>query len=185
VAFGLSVPARVSGTLLSPAGHKLRTAKDRFAAGRHSLQFTLPVASLPPGRYTIRLEAVGADGTKDVERTTVALAAPAPKAQPTVTPRVVAPPVAPPPAPVTPAPSKPAPRPVTHTPPPPPAPQVKPKPAHKPAAKVKPLETSGSGYSGSNSHRTAGLAVAILGLGAGLALLLKVELSRILASPRR
>jgi hypothetical protein len=62
---------------------------------------------------------------------------------------------------------------------------VKTKPVHKPAQKVKPLETSGASYSGSKSHRTAGLAVAILGLGAGLAFLLKVELARILASPRR
>jgi hypothetical protein len=69
--------------------------------------------------------------------------------------------------------------------PPPPPQHAATKPARKPTEKVKPLETSDSGYSGSKSHRTAGLAVAILGLGAGLALLLKVELGRILASPRR
>jgi hypothetical protein len=72
-----------------------------------------------------------------------------------------------------------------HVAPPPPPQHTKTKPGAKPAQTVKPLETSGGGYSGSKSHRTAGLAVAILGLGAGLALLLKIELGRILASPRR
>jgi hypothetical protein len=63
---------------------------------------------------------------------------------------------------------------------------VKPKPnLHKPTQKLKPLETGGAGYSGSKSHRTAGLAAAIVGIGAALALLLRVELGRILASPRR
>ena len=99
--------------------------------------------------------------------------------------QAITPPVPTLPAPVAPIPAQPTARPAAHTVPPPAAPQVSAKPTREADEKVKPLETSGTGYSGSKSHRTVGLAIAILGLGAALALLLEIELGRILASPRR
>ena len=181
----LTAGARVRGTLVSPGGHKLRSVRRQFSAGRHSLELSVPVASLPPGRYTIRVAATGPGGVKRVEQATVQLAAPAHQTQHSIAPQVVPVPVATPPAPPAPVEAPTPSRPAHAVAPPPPPQHAKTKPARKPTQKVKPLETSDSGYSGSKSHRTAGLAVAILGLGAGLALLLKVELGRILASPRR
>jgi hypothetical protein len=185
ILFRLTAEARVRGTLFSPNGRKLRTALERFSTGQHTLALAVPVASLPPGRYTIRVAATGPGGVKRVERTTVQLVAPAHKPQHSFTAPAVPAPVATPPAPPAPVATPTASRPAAPVAPPPAPQHAKTKPVPKPTQKVKPLETSGASYSGSKSHRTAGLAIAILGLGAGLALLLKVELGRILASPRR
>jgi hypothetical protein len=190
VRVNLSSPAQVTVTLYSPTGRKLRTVRKHLPAGLTTVQLAVPVSSLPPGRYTIRVSAAGDDGSKLTKTVTVKVPRAAVKAHPAVAPKSVTP-AAPPPAPApalspstTPTPESSAPR--THTATPPPAPQVKPKPnLHKPTQKLKPLETGGAGYSGSKSHRTAGLAAAIVGIGAALALLLRVELGRILASPRR
>jgi large repetitive protein len=192
VVVSLTDGARVHGTLVSPGGRKLRSVRKRFAAGKHSLKFSAPLSSLPPGRYTMRVAATGPGRVKLVKQVTVRLAAAAPPKHHAVAPQVVpaAPAVAPPapPAPVeTPSPSRPAaPAPVA---PPPPAqhakPNPKPKPVHEAKEKVRPLETTDSGYAGSKSYRTAGLLIAILALGAGLAIFLRIELARILASPRR
>jgi hypothetical protein len=71
-------------------------------------------------------------------------------------------------------------------------PKSKPKPVAPPVAKSepetasvgKPLEAA-SKYVGSDPKKTAGLVIAILGIGAALAFLIKIELGRILASPKR
>ena len=62
-------------------------------------------------------------------------------------------------------------------------PATKPRPHHK-ARKAMKLETAAS-YASSKPHHTVGLIALLLGLGGGIALLIKVELARILASPSR
>ena len=185
----LSVPARVEATLLSPTGRKLRTVRTNLPAGGHSIRMAVPVASLPPGRYTILVVATAADGTKVSRRVQLTIprkSTPA-KSAGGVKPKavVVAAPVGPPPPPppasgnVAPPPAATKPKPVE--------PPRKPKPSPRPeiaGAIDKPLEAT-SKYVGSNRRKTAGLLFAILGLGAALALLIKIELGRILASPRR
>jgi hypothetical protein len=95
---------------------------------------------------------------------------------------VVAAPVAPPPPPSG---NEPAPRPAAE-------PKPKRKPVTPPVARSepetasvgKPLEAA-SKYVGSNPTKTIGLIAVILGIGGALAILIKIELGRMLASPRR
>jgi methionine-rich copper-binding protein CopC len=188
VGLSLSRPARVRATLVSPSGRRLRTLRVSLGAGRHSLSFLLPSASLPPGTYTVAVVATASDGSKVVKR--VKIGVPATHA-PAVKPAVAgagAKNVAP--SPVLPAPVAQPSEPVS----PAAAPPTQKEPSTKPEARkqekpaktrpLQPLET-GSGYVGSRSHRTMGLLVVLLGMGIALGLLIKIEMGRMLASPRR
>jgi hypothetical protein len=181
----LSAPARVKATLLSPTGRKVRTVRTSLPAGAHSVRFAVPVASLPPGRYTILVVATAADRTKVTKR--VQLTIPAgggavrPGAAGADTPKtaLIAVPVVPPdkdePAKPEFKPEAAAAKPAT--------PPVSSKPAPKVSTAIdKPLETA-SRYVGSNPHRTIGLIVVLMMLGAAIAFLIRVELARML-SPR-
>jgi hypothetical protein len=185
VPLSLSAPATVTATLLSPTGRKLRTIRKAYPAGRHNVRFAVPVASLPPGRYTILVEATAADGTKVTRRVTLTIpgkkAAPGKPAQAKPKPKavVVTAPLAPPPPP-----SKEAPPRTVTKPKPAAPPRRKPKPSEVTASVGKPLEAA-SKYVGSNPTKTIGLIAVILGIGGALAILIKIELGRMLASPRR
>ena len=186
VPLSLSAPATVTATLLSPTGRKLRTTRTTLPAGKHSVRFAVPVASLPPGRYTILVVATAADGTKVERRVKLTIpgkrVAPSKPAQANPKPKtvVVTAPVAPPPPPSSnEAPPKPAPKPKRVTPP-----IRKSEPTPETASVGKPLEAA-SKYVGSNPGKTVGLVVVILGIGGALAFLIKIELARILASPKR
>jgi hypothetical protein len=185
VPVSLSTPARVQATLLSPTGRRLRTLRTNLSAGGHSLRFVLPAASLPPGRYTILVVATAADGSKVVKRVQVKVAkhAIAKKHAPKATgAKTVVTPVAPASgpraeSPVSPTPSAaPAGTPETKT-------KTKTKTQDSPV-KTRPLETA-SGYVSSKPGRTAGLVIVLLGMGLALAFLIKIEMGRMLASPRR
>jgi methionine-rich copper-binding protein CopC len=182
VSVSLSTPARVKATLLSPTGKRLRTLRAKLSAGRHSLRFILPTASLPPGRYTILVVATGSDGSKVVKRVYVKIA----RKQTTVKKRaakattsteVVVP--------VTPASgpsggsdsSSTSSTPAAHT----SKPEAK---KQAPRAKARPLEAA-SGYVSSKPGRTVGLVIVLLGMGAAIAFLIKIEMGRMLGSPRR
>jgi hypothetical protein len=189
VGLSLSTPARVQATLLSPTGKKLRSLRTQLSAGRHSLSFVFPSASLPPGRYTILVVATGSDGSKITKRVYVKVSrkhkAATKRAPGKTKTRSVAIPVAPPAppsgsssdAPSTPnTPSSPTPtntgtnKPVTKAPASPP--------------KASPLQTA-SGYASSKPRRTAGFLIVLLGMGAAIAFLIKIEMGRMLASPAR
>jgi methionine-rich copper-binding protein CopC len=175
----LSTPARVQATLLSPSGRRLRTLRTKLSAGGHTLRFILPAASLPPGRYTILVVATGADGSKVVKRVRVKIAAAkiAKKRAARQAPKSVVTPVAPSSGP----PSDSTGSPDAST--PPPAVEAKSK-TRAPRSESRPLETA-SGYVSSKPGRTAGLMIVLLGMGLALAFLIKIEMGRMLASPRR
>ena len=185
VPLSLSVPATVEATLLSPTGRKLRTIRATYPAGKHSVRLAVPVASLPPGRYTILVVATAADGTKVTRRVQLTIPRKSTASKPaqgngkanTV---VVTAPAGPPPPP----PSNEAPPRAATKPKPVPPPRQKSKPSPETASVGKPLEAA-SKYAGSNPKKTAGLVLAILGIGAALAFLIKIELGRILGSPKR
>ena len=183
VSISLSGPARVRATLLSPTGRPLRTLKANLSAGRHSLRFVLPSASLPPGRYTILVVATGPDGSRLVKRAYVTIAvkkATAPKPpENEVAPQEVVFPVAPasgsdgsdvsaPPD---------APTPPAHT--------SKPEPKKQaPHAKGEALETASGYVSDSKPGHTVALVLVLFVLGAMIAFLIKMEMGRML-KPRR
>jgi len=182
VGLSLSTPARVQATLLSPTGRRLRTLRTKLSAGRHSLSFVLPSASLPPGRYTVLVVATASDGTKVVKRVYVKVPKQTIMSKPAATapqPRAVAVPPASsarptPTSPVSPTPQEaPASKPESR--------KQKPKPS---ALRARALETA-SGFVNSKPGRTMGLIVVVLGIGAALAFLIKVEMGRMLPSPRR
>jgi hypothetical protein len=183
VSFFLSDPARVQATLLSPTGRRLRTLKTTLSAGRHSLRFILPTASLPPGRYTILVSATGLDGSKVVKRVYVTVAAkPATASKPAESTPVsneVAIPIAPASGPSDGG----AASPDTSA---PPARTSKPEPKKQaPHAKSGALETASGSVSSSKTGHTALLVLILFSLGAAIAFLIKIEMGRMLASPRR
>jgi hypothetical protein len=145
------------------------------------VRFAVPVASLPPGRYTILVVATAADGTKVTRRvqvtipiTTKAVSQDARSSDRPDTAVIAAPIVPPPGKDESSKPegvAKPAKPPVSTK----PAPRVS-------TAPDKPLETA-SKYVSSNPTRTIGLIAVLLMLGAAIAFLIKVELARML-SPR-
>jgi hypothetical protein len=181
----LSTAAKVDATLMSPTGRKLRVVHAGFKAGKRAIRFSVPSSALPPGRYAIVVTGA-ADGSKVTRTVHVTISAEkAPQAAAKSSgesqgPKavVVAAPLGPPPSSDA-APPKPAakPRPV-------PAPRPKTKPAPKVISASKPLEAASDKYSSSGSSRTAGFVVVLLGLGAALAVLIKVELGRILSTKR-
>jgi len=181
----LSGPARVKATLLSPTGRRLSTQRIRLSAGRHALRFTLPSASLPPGRYTILVVATGPDGKRLVKRVYVTIAVkrtttPAPAESEFTSREAVLP--------VVPASSSgggsvsAAPDPAT-----PPARTTKPKPEptkQAPHAKSGTLETASEYVGHSRRGHTVALVMGLLLLGGALAFLIKLEMGRMLR-PRR
>jgi methionine-rich copper-binding protein CopC len=178
----LSVPASVSATLFSPKNKKLRTLQTDLTAGQHSLQFVVPTASLPPGRYTILVVATGADGSRIVKRVRVTIKkakakrkrpAPKHKAKQLQTNAVVIP-VAPAPPPRGGG-SAPAPAP----------PRTKAHVARPKVSRPMLLETATSYVHRATSLRNVGLGLVLLSLGLAFAFLVKIELGRMLGSPRR
>ena len=180
----LSVPANVQATLLSPTGRKLRTVRTKMSAGQHPLRFSLPAASLPPGRYTIVLVATAADGSRVTKRVKITIKPerahkPAMKGRTKALVVPVASATTPPPPR-----SKPAAAPM----------RSKPAPAPKAAGaarkpnldflRSKPLRTASS-YVNSRPLRSVGLGLLLLSIAGFFAFLIKIELGRILASPRR
>ncbi len=186
VPLNLSAPARIEATLVAPSGRTLRTVRTSLPAGRHTLRFAVPVGSLPPGRYTIIVVARAADGTRVVRRVAVTIGkkgvamtqgGPGEPETAVVVPAAPAPPNGP--DKVLPEAAKPvAPAPKAE-----PAPRAKPKP--KSSVSVSPPLEAASEYVSSDPMRTVGLIILILGLGGAIAFLIRVELARILASPRR
>ena len=184
VSISLSGPARVRARLLSPTGRPLRTMKANRSAGRHSLRFVLPSASLPPGRYTILVIATGPDGSRLVKRAYVTIvvkkATTAPKPpEKEVAPQEVVFPVAPTSSPdaggVAASPDSPT----------PPAHTNKPEPKkHAPQAKGGALETASDYVSDSKPGHTVALVLILFVLGALIAFLIKMEMGRML-KPRR
>ena len=184
VSVSLSGPARVRATLLSPTGRPLRKLKANLSAGRHSLRFVLPSASLPPGRYTILVVATAPDGSKarqarvrDDRRQAAAEARRPPESDPA--PQEVVFPVAPASGPDRGDVSAPP------DPPTPPARTKKPKPKkHAPPAKGEALETASGYVSDSKPGHTVALVLVLFALGAMIAFLIKMEMGRMLR-PRR
>jgi hypothetical protein len=187
VGVSLSTPARVQATLLSPTGRRMRTLRTTLSAGGHSLKFILPSASLPPGRYTILVVATGSDGTKVVKRVQVKVAKHKIVKKKRAATKTIPTKAVPVPAAVTPA-VAPAPAPRAESPvSPPPAPANTSKPGskkHASPAKTRPLETA-AGYVSSKPTRTGGLVLVLIAMGAALAFLIKIEMGRMLGSPRR
>ena len=177
----LSAPAAVKATLFSPTGRKLRTLRTNLSAGRHSLRFSIPAASLPPGRYTIVVVATTPDGSRVVRRVQVTIGGKRPaehKAQPSRShPQAIAISATPPPPPSASADrgSKP---PATARPH-----EAKPKPKAARLAST-PLETA-TAIVHAKSTRTIGFLLVLLLLGGAIAFLIKLEMKRLLASPRR
>lgn len=181
----ISTAAKVDATLFSPTGRKLRAVHANLNAGTRTIHLSVPSSALPPGRYAIVVTATAAGSkiTRTVHVTIKAKKAPVaasssggyqgPKAV-----VVVAAPLGPPPSSDA-APPRPAakPRPVRA-----PRPEAKPAPKVRPAGKL--LEAASSKYSSSGSSRTAGFVVILLGLGGALAVLIKVELGRMLSTKR-
>ncbi len=158
VGLSLSTPARVQATLLGPTGRRLRTLKTNLSAGKHSLSFVLPSASLPPGRYTVLVVATASDGSKVVKRVYVRVAKQSVAKEPgaAANPHAVVVPSAPsarPPAPTSPVVPTPA-----------EAPASKPEPKKqkpKTPAGTRALETA-SGYVNSKPSRTLGVIIVVL-----------------------
>jgi methionine-rich copper-binding protein CopC len=173
----LSAPAKVKATLLSPSGKKLRTSQTNLTAGQHSLKFTLPTASLPPGRYTILVVATAADGTRIVKRVSVKIkkAQSKPPAAKHKTTRPHAKAVLIPVAPKSP------PRGDST----PPASSTKAPVIRHKAPSLKSLETATSYIKGAGSMRNIGLGIVFICFGGLFALLIKIELGRMLSTPRR
>ena len=183
VSVSLSGPARVRATLLSPTGRPLRKLKANLSAGRHSLRFVLPSASLPPGRYTILVVATASDGSRLVKRVYVTIAVKQPpKPKPPESdpaPQEVVFPVAPASGPdggdVSTPPDSPT----------PPARTKEPEPKkHAPPAKGEALETASGYVSDSKPGHTVALVIVLFVLGAMIAFLIKMEMGRMLR-PRR
>jgi hypothetical protein len=179
----LSTPARVRATLLSPRGRRLRTMSVQLPAGRRTVSLSVPRASLPPGRYTILVTATTPDGTQVLKRAQVTIK----KAKPRQKKRNAAVqrpepertaafpsggPAAPPPAA---APSS------NDSGGPVPSRRVK---AESPRPESKPLATA-TKFVGEEQRRTLGLTIVILSIGAAIGFLIKIELQRLLARPRR
>jgi len=181
----LSVPANVQATLLSPTGRKLRTVRTKMSAGQHPLRFSLPAASLPPGRYTIVLVATAADGSRVTKRVKITIKPerahkPAVKKGRT---KALVVPVA---SATTPPPPRSKPAAATMRSKPAPAPKAA-SAARKPNLdflRSKPLRTASS-YVNSRPLRSVGLGLLLLSIAGFFAFLIKIELGRILASPRR
>jgi hypothetical protein len=175
----ISTPARVQVTLLSPRGRRLRTKSVQLPAGRRVISLVVPRASLPPGRYTIRVTATTADGTQVVKRAQVTIRKT--KAQPKkrrsggtqFTPSGGAVPDsgsgAPPPPAATPPPSDDR------------GGSVPPRVSRPetPRPERKPLETATS-FVGEKKQRTFGLALVIAAMGGAIGFLIKIELHRLL-----
>ncbi|MGH2921553.1 MAG: hypothetical protein ACRDKU_05760, partial [Gaiellaceae bacterium] len=181
----LSTPARIRATLLSPRGRRLRTTSVQLPAGRRTVSLSVPRASLPPGRYTILVTATTPDGTQVLKRAQVTIKKAKPKPKPKKRNAVATRPepettaafpsggpAAPPPA-ATPS-SNDSGGPV-------PSRRVKPE---SPRPESKPLATA-TKFVGEEQRRTLGLTIVILSIGAAIGFLIKIELQRLLARPRR
>jgi len=183
VSLNLSVPATVRATLLGPTSRQLRTIRASFRAGRHSLRFALPADSLPPGRYTIVVVANSADGTRITKRVTVTVPAEGKRAvrEEHAHETVISIDETAPSAPLRVAESAPAPKPAPKS----MSSSRKPKPKPQVLKPVrKPLETA-STYARSKESRNIVLGLLLLTLGGGLAVLIKLEIGRLLSSTRR
>jgi hypothetical protein len=147
------------------------------------LRFTLPTASLPPGRYTILVVATGSEGSKVVKRVHATIAAKATVSEPaeeTTISREIVIPAAPASGSdggtVSASPDSSTPLARTSTP--------ESKKQAPPHVKKSTLETASGYVSSSKPGHTAALVLILLLLGGALAFLIKLEMGRMLA-PRR
>ncbi len=186
VRLSLSEPAHVQATLLSPGGRRLRTLRTKLPAGKHSLSFVLPSASLPPGTYTVQIVATAADGSKVVKSVKVKVPGKSSlgkkgSTESTGTKTIVVPVVASSGSPGGTGSSGETQSPASSS---PQKPASKPESRRHSPAKLRALETA-SGYVSSKPNRTVWLLLVLLLMGIALAYLIRIEMGRMLDSHRR
>jgi hypothetical protein len=179
----LSAPAKVEATLLSPTGRRVRTTQSRLPAGRNQVRIAVPQASLPPGRYTILVTATGAEGTQVVRRVQFMVKGVKAQKRQSAPPSLKAPPaVAAPDAPP-PSPARRSDEPRTEQPAQPATPRQ--RSARKEQDGRKTLEAA-SRFVKPKDGRNLGLGLLLLlAVGGAIAFVIKIELHRLLAWPRR